>query len=65
MIFQTVITQNNNYIYDDYDPAVDNSNLKSSTISWRLANFLRENIGLKVYVQNSPSYKDIQKSIKQ
>ncbi len=63
MIFQTVITQENNWYYYYFDPAISNSNFKASTLWLSVSSFLRNNIGLKVYVQDSPTYKDIQKAL--
>lgn len=63
MIFQTVITQENNWCFDDFDPAISSSGFKASTLWLSVSSFLRNNIGLKVYVQDSPTYKDIQKAL--
>lgn len=64
LIFQTAITQNNNYIYDNYDPIKNKSDNVTSTIYWRISDFLTNNIGLNVETLSYPSYEELHTALK-
>lgn len=63
MIFQTAITQANNYWYNDYDPMKESNNNTTSTWYWKIESFLQDNIGLKVETLTRPTYFDIQSAL--